>query len=77
MSDLILKSWGSLDTWSPYRLQRKDYLIFLVIQQDPSLSAHAISKQLHMNSQEVRNRYAKLKDKGFFRCSLSYCVEKP
>ncbi|MGV9170741.1 MAG: hypothetical protein ACOC38_12475 [Promethearchaeia archaeon] len=57
--------------WSNYNLDLKDYLIFLSLERDPSLSNAAISKEVSqkepISSESVRIRIKKMKESGFLR----------
>ncbi|MBD3159568.1 MAG: hypothetical protein GF309_12315 [Candidatus Lokiarchaeota archaeon] len=57
--------------WSSYGLDRKDYLIFLCLEQDPSLSNASISREVSetepISSESVRIRIQKMKQSGFLR----------
>ncbi|MBS3793895.1 MAG: Lrp/AsnC family transcriptional regulator [Candidatus Thorarchaeota archaeon] len=57
--------------WSSYGLDRKDYLIFLCLEQDPSLSNASISEEVSetesISAESVRTRIQKMKESGFLR----------
>jgi DNA-binding Lrp family transcriptional regulator len=53
--------------WRSYGLDEWDYLIFLTLEQNPSLSNVAIAKRIGISTESVRNRLHALKEKRFLR----------